>query len=62
MVRLRTATGAVIVTAWAIALTKGLVTRDYEGLDLTTPVMLIFAGYVFGESLIRRRLNGEHAD
>jgi hypothetical protein len=36
----------------------GMLTGDYKGLDLTTPVMLVLAGYLFGDALFRRGRNG----
>ena len=44
--------------AWAISLAKGLVTGDYAGLDLTTPVMLVIVGALFGDAVMRHRYNG----
>lgn len=51
--------GSVIVTGWFLSIVKGLVTGEYRGLDLTTPVMLVFAGYMFGDALIKRRLSDD---
>ena len=62
MTRLQTVTGAAIVTAWIITVTKGVLTRDYTGLDLTTPVMLIYAGFVFGDVVLRRRYEPRNGD
>ena len=44
-----------ILTAWVASLANGIFTGDYTGMNLTTPVMLIFAGYLFGDTLLRRR-------
>jgi len=50
----------VILSAWVASLANGIFTGDYTGMNLTTPVMLIFAGYLFGDTLLRRRgLNGD---
>jgi hypothetical protein len=53
--RLQTITSFVILTAWAVALSVGLIESDYAGLTLVTPVMLVYAGYMFGESILRRK-------
>lgn len=45
--------GSFILAGWFLSIVKGLVAGDYRGLDLTTPVMLVFAGYMFGEVLIK---------
>ncbi len=55
MRRLHLIAGSAIVTAWVMTVGKGVLTDDWQGLALTTPVMLIFAGYLFGDSLLRKR-------
>lgn len=55
MRRLHIISGSVILTAWVASLANGIFTGDYTGMNLTTPVMLIFAGYLFGDTLLRRR-------
>jgi hypothetical protein len=60
MSKLQTITSAVILAAWAGSLGVGLATSDFDGLTLVTPVMLIYAGYMFGESFLRKRYgNGD---
>ena len=55
----RTIAGIAVVLAWFLALITGLNTHDYVGLELVTPVMLIYAGYLFGDDYFRRiRKNG----
>ena len=49
-------TGAIITIAWVATLTAGIITHDYQGLTLVTPVMLIYAGFVFGSNVIKKRL------
>ena len=51
-----------ILAAWVFSLVSGTVTGDYTAMDLTTPVMLIFAGYLFGDTLLRRRYPGDDDD
>jgi hypothetical protein len=59
----RTVTGIAVILAWFLALVVGLIERDYVGLELVTPVMLIYAGYLFGDDYFRRvKRNGNGAD
>jgi hypothetical protein len=39
--------GLVVLGLWSTALLSGLVTQDYTGAQIATPVMLIFAGWIF---------------
>lgn len=55
---LQTSTGIIIMLAWIASLMTGLLTHDYEGLQLVTPIMVIYAGYIFGTEFIKKRLNG----
>lgn len=48
---------AVVLVAWTASLALGAITGSYIPLSITTPVMLMLAGYVFGVNLVRR--NGE---
>lgn len=50
----RALAGIIVVLAWFSALIVGLNTHDYEGLQLVTPIMLIYAGYLFGDAYFRR--------
>jgi hypothetical protein len=52
---LQSLTGIAILISWLVALAVGLFNHDYEGLQLVTPVMLVYAGYIFGESFFQRR-------
>ena len=57
-----TIAGIAVVLAWFLALVVGLVEHDYVGLELVTPVMLIYAGYLFGDDYFRRvKRNGNGA-
>ena len=59
MKRLHLVSGAVILMAWAGSLIDGMASGDYQALTLVTPVMLIYAGYLFGDTLLRRRYADE---
>lgn len=48
---------AVVLVAWTASLALGAITGSYIPLSITTPVMLMLAGYVFGVNLVRR--NGD---
>ncbi len=55
MKRLHIISGAAIVGSWVVTIGNGVIRGDWHGLDLTTPVMIIFAGYLFGDNLLRHR-------
>ena len=55
----RALAGIAVILAWLAALAVGLNTHDYEGLQLVTPVMLVYAGYLFGDAYFKKRENGE---
>lgn len=46
---------AVVAAGWSASLIAGFVTRTYIALEVTTPVMLIVTGYVFGVSIVRSK-------
>jgi ATP/ADP translocase len=48
-------TGTVIMVAWLTALFDGMYQHEYNGLELVTPVMLIYAGYLFGDVYFTRK-------
>lgn len=58
MRRLQIAAGGTILLCWVAALIDGIFTHEYDAMNLTTPVMLVFAGFVFGDSLLRRHSRG----
>ena len=41
----------IILVVWTASLIGGLITQSYIALTLTTPVMIILAGFVFGVKL-----------
>lgn len=45
--------GAVVTLVWAASAVVGLFTSDYQGLEVVSPVMVIFCGYVFGINIVR---------
>lgn len=55
MGRLQVAAGYVVLAAWASTLIDGFITEDYHGFDVATPVMLVFAGFMFGDQFLKRR-------
>jgi uncharacterized membrane protein len=55
---LQVATGIVILLSWLASLLTGLFTHDYQGLQLVTPIMVIYAGYVYGTEFIKKKING----
>jgi len=45
---------AVVLLGWAAALVVGFITGSYTALTVTTPLMLMLAGYVFGVNIVRK--------
>lgn len=61
--RLRIWTGTAILAAWLISLGDGIITEDYHAFDVSTPVMVIYAGFLFGDTIMRKRYeNGANGD
>lgn len=48
---------AFVLVGWAASLVVGLITQSYAALTITTPLMLMLAGYVFGVNIVRRSSN-----
>lgn len=47
----------VVASVWTVSLLVGFLQENYTPFTITTPVMLVLAGYAFGVRLIKR--NGE---
>lgn len=45
--------GVVITCVWAASAFVGLLTGVYTGIEIVSPVMVIFVSYVFGINIIR---------
>jgi hypothetical protein len=45
-----------VAAVWTIVVIVGLITHDYAALTYVTPLMLAVAGYLFGDSLLKRRI------
>jgi hypothetical protein len=48
-----------VLAGWFGSLVVGLLTSSYTALTITTPLMLMLAGYVFGVNIVRRNGNGD---
>lgn len=48
---------AFVLVGWAAALVAGFLTGSYTALTVTTPLMLMLAGYVFGVNIVRKGNN-----
>jgi hypothetical protein len=48
-------TSLIVLALWALAAVSGIITGDYEALQLITPIMLLLAGYIFGAEALRAR-------
>jgi len=62
MRRLQIAAASLIFFAWVITLGDGMITHDYQAVDVATPVVLVAAGFVFGDSILRKRYAKETDD
>ncbi len=47
--------GIAVVSVWAFSAFAGFLTSNYTPLTITTPVMVILAGYAFGLNVTRGR-------
>jgi hypothetical protein len=43
-----------VLLGWLASLAVGLLTQSYTALTVTTPLMLMLAGYVFGVNIVRK--------
>lgn len=46
--RLRNGIAAVVAGVWSLAAIAGILTQDYTGLGIVTPVMMLIGGFLFG--------------
>ena len=44
---------AVVLVGWLLSLVAGLINHDYAPLTITTPVMVMLAGYAFGVQIVK---------
>lgn len=44
-----------VAVAWLTSLSVGAIEEDWTALTITTPVMLLLAGYAFGVKIIQRQ-------
>jgi predicted RND superfamily exporter protein len=49
------AVALVVAVAWLTSLLVGALEKDWTALTITTPVMLLLAGYAFGIKIIQRQ-------
>ncbi|HYT45051.1 MAG TPA: hypothetical protein VEP90_22175, partial [Methylomirabilota bacterium] len=48
----------VVLVVWIASLIGGLITQSFIALTLTTPVMILLAGWVFGINIVKRSNGG----
>lgn len=51
--------GYFIALVWGVGLVAGIATGDYEAFRDATPVMLVVAGFLFGDKVVFKKRNGE---
>ncbi len=56
--RLTYTVGIAIAFVWTASALVGLYTHDYEGMIYITPIMTIFAGWLFGIQIVKKVKNG----
>ncbi len=49
---LRVTVAIVVTFIWAASWIAAILTRDYQGIGLITPVMLLVAGYLFAKEAL----------
>jgi len=59
MRKLRSIAGIGIVAGWLLSAINSFLRNNYESLQLTTPVMVVFAGFLFGDTILRRRYSDD---
>lgn len=47
LLRLVTISGFVVMGVWAISVLDAIFTHDYQPMQVVTPVMVIYAGFIF---------------
>ncbi len=52
---LRSLIALAVLMMWCVSLVVGLVTHDYEGVQITTSPMMIVCGWAFGAEIMLRR-------
>lgn len=45
--------GAIITVVWAASALAGFISGSFTGLEVVSPVMMVFAGYLFGINIVR---------
>lgn len=53
--RLTTFAAVIVICVWVMTTVYGMLTRDWEGLQIVTPIMIALAGYLFGRDFILSR-------
>ena len=48
-----------ILVAWSVSLVDAVLYNQFTPLTLTMPLMLIFGGFMFGSSIVRRALRND---
>ena len=48
-----------ILIGWCAALADAMLANQFTPLTVVTPVMLVFAGFMFGSSIVKRAMKGD---
>lgn len=49
----------IILLGWCVSLVDAVLYNQFTPLTVVTPVMLVFAGFLFGSSIVRRALRDQ---
>lgn len=48
-------TGLIVTVMWCTTILAGVVSHDYQGMEISTPVMVIYAGFIFGRGSLAKK-------
>lgn len=60
--RLTTGAAVIVLATWTTAFVNGMLTQDYLGLQIVSPIMGLLAGYLFCKDFILRKPKGSDND
>lgn len=53
-------TGLLVTVVWIITCMTGVVTGNFQGAEIVTPVMLIYAGFLFARGGLIQKKGDDH--
>lgn len=49
----------VVLVVWIGASARALITADYKGMEIVTPIVMMIVAALYGTSLLRQNRNGD---